>query len=145
MMVTVYISYHQSDGQFVNVLTHNRTCVNEIVCTAFIITTRKRSLGQGNIFTSVCHSVHRGKGVYPTPTWMQTPWVGQTPRDQTPGLSRPPSVMGRPPDTANKQAVRILLECILVSFYLFPTQLHYSGKRHVSLQFHKILFVLYAK
>ena len=25
-----------------------------------IITTRKRSLGQGNIFTPVCHSVHKG-------------------------------------------------------------------------------------
>ena len=30
------------------------------VCT--IITARKRSLGQGNIFTPVCHSVHRGEG-----------------------------------------------------------------------------------
>ena len=28
-----------------------------------IITARKRSLGQGNIFTPVCHSVHRGRGV----------------------------------------------------------------------------------
>ena len=27
-----------------------------------LITARKRSLGQGNIFTSVCHSVHRGGG-----------------------------------------------------------------------------------
>ena len=26
---------------------------------SFFITARKRSLGQGNIFTSVCHSVHR--------------------------------------------------------------------------------------
>ena len=25
-----------------------------------LITARKRSLGQGNIFTPVCHSVHRG-------------------------------------------------------------------------------------
>ena len=35
------------------------------------ITTRKRSLGQGNIFTPVCHSVHRGvpgpKGGCPAP------------------------------------------------------------------------------
>ena len=28
-----------------------------------LITARKRSLGQGNIFTPVCHSVHRGGGV----------------------------------------------------------------------------------
>ena len=27
----------------------------------FIVTARKRSLGQGNIFTPVCHSVHRGE------------------------------------------------------------------------------------
>ena len=25
-----------------------------------LVTARKRSLGQGNIFTPVCHSVHRG-------------------------------------------------------------------------------------
>ena len=29
---------------------------------ATIITTRKRSLGQGNVFTPACHSVHRGWG-----------------------------------------------------------------------------------
>ena len=28
--------------------------------TVSIITAPKRSLGQGNVFTSVCHSVHRG-------------------------------------------------------------------------------------
>ena len=27
-----------------------------------LVTARKRSLGQGNIFTPVCHSVHRGRG-----------------------------------------------------------------------------------
>ena len=29
-----------------------------------IFTARKRSLGQGNIFTPVCHSVHRGGGAW---------------------------------------------------------------------------------
>ena len=29
-----------------------------------IFTARKRSLGQGNIFTNVCHSVHGGGGCY---------------------------------------------------------------------------------
>ena len=33
--------------------------------TANIFTARKRSLGQGNVFTHVCHSVHGG-GVYPS-------------------------------------------------------------------------------
>ena len=31
-----------------------------------IFTARKRSLGQGNIFTPVCHSVHRGRRCYPS-------------------------------------------------------------------------------
>ena len=37
----------------------------ENVCTdrLAIFTARKRSLGQGNIFTPVCHSVHGGGGV----------------------------------------------------------------------------------
>ena len=30
-----------------------------------IFTSRKRSLGQGNIFTPVCHSVHRGGHAWP--------------------------------------------------------------------------------
>ena len=35
------------------------------------ITARKRSLGQGNIFTPVCHSVHMGGGEY---LGRDTPW-----------------------------------------------------------------------
>ena len=31
-----------------------------------LVTARKRSLGQGNIFTPVCHSVHRGRRCYPS-------------------------------------------------------------------------------
>ena len=53
-----------------------------------IFTARKRSLGQGNIFTSVCHSVHRARS--------------------------PPPSRQIPRDSVNEQAVRILLECILV-------------------------------
>ena len=37
-----------------------------------IITARKRSLGQGNISTPVCHSVHRG-GVCLNACWDTTP------------------------------------------------------------------------
>ena len=43
------------------------------------ITARKGSLGQGNIFAPVCHSVHRGgtwEGTPPlagTPSWPDTP------------------------------------------------------------------------
>ena len=32
----------------------------QLILDAMFITARKRSLGQGNIFTPVCHSVHRG-------------------------------------------------------------------------------------
>ena len=44
------------------------TGTNKLRCTEsgyssdIIFTARKRSLGQGNIFTPVCHSVHRGGG-----------------------------------------------------------------------------------
>ena len=56
-----------------------------------IFTARKRSVGQGNVFTPVCHdqegSASSGVG--------QTVW-----------------------DTVNKRAVRILLECILVKYVM---------------------------
>ena len=38
----------------------------------FIFTVRKRSLGQGNVFTSVCHSVHR-RGVCIQGGWADPP------------------------------------------------------------------------
>ena len=60
-----------------------------------IITARKRSLGQGNIFTPVCHSVHRGWGLpqcmlgyHPLTLGPGTPW------DQAPPGPGPP---GDPP------------------------------------------------
>ena len=51
----------------------------------------QRSCGQGNIFTPVCHSVHRG-GLPQCMLGYQPPW------DQTPpGPGRPPPRPGRPP------------------------------------------------
>ena len=63
-----------------------------------IITTRKQSLGQGNIFAPVCHSVHRGEylGRYNPPPWAGTPPGRYTPRQvhppgrYTPGQVHPP-------------------------------------------------------
>ena len=55
-----------------------------------IITARKRSLGQGNIFRSVCHSVHRG-GMSASP--------GTTPPEQT----DPPSGTMYPPGLRTPQ------------------------------------------
>ena len=50
-----------------------------------IITARERSLGQGNIFAPVCHSVHRGGG-----TWAGTPQQVQPPGRYTPRAGTPP-------------------------------------------------------
>ena len=52
-----------------------------------IFTARKRSLGQGNIFTLVCHSVHRGGGLPQCMLGYQNP----------PPRSRPPPGPGTPP------------------------------------------------
>ena len=78
----------------------------------FFVTIRKRSLGQGNVFTYVCHSVHSGDGVsfqgvslIETPC-TETPWT-ESPRQRRPGQ--------RPPPYSKEQAVHILLECILFS------------------------------
>ena len=71
------------------------------------ITARKRSLGQGNVFTPVCDSVHgvgcvsqhaMGRGV------LHHPWADTHPSKQTPP----------PPRRQLKRAVPILLEFILV-------------------------------
>ena len=64
-------------------------------------------LGQGNVFTPVCHPVHRERGsaldadspgVGQTP-WMQTPWM-QIP----PGWADPPR-LGKPPVDADPPTV----------------------------------------
>ena len=73
-----------------------------------IFTVHKRSLGQGNIFTSVCHSVHRE--ICPTSS-------RQTPDADRPGCRIPaphPEIDGILWDTVNKRSVRILLQCFLV-------------------------------
>ena len=44
----------------------------------------QRSCGQGNIFTPVCHSVHRGVSARENPPCQGEPPWDQTPRDQTP-------------------------------------------------------------
>ena len=103
----------------------------------------KRSFGQGNIFTLVCHSVHGGGLARRTPpAWSppgpDTPPWDQTPPDQTPppprhgeppprpdtttppGMENPPA-WRTPPilrHTVYNRPVRILLECILVAITL---------------------------
>ena len=77
---------------------------------------------QGNVFTPVCHSVHRGalcQGETDTP-YTETP--GQRPPGERPpdrdSLHRDPPRQRpskqRPPPYSNQLVVRILLECILI-------------------------------
>ena len=61
-------------------------------------------LQQGNVFTPVCHSVR---------SWGCLSPQGRHPLADTP-LGRPPPLRSAYWDTANKRAVRILLDCILV-------------------------------
>ena len=84
-----------------------------------IITAHKRSLGQGNTFAPVCHSVHRGFCLGACwdsrlPGSRHPPGADNLPRGET---SPAQCMLG---DTANKRAVRILLECILVLARLLP-------------------------
>ena len=71
-------------------------------------------LGQGYVFTGVCHSVNKGGRVpdqVPTPRTRSTPRTRYTtPWDQVRPLAQ--SMLG---DMVNARAVRILLECNLVS------------------------------
>ena len=98
-------------------------------------------LRQGNVFTPVCHSVHRGRvgpgvvstrGCGHTPPWANTPpaqcILGYTPPAQCMLGYTPPAqcMLGYTPpplhsacwNMVTKQAVRIPLECILVFFLI---------------------------
>ena len=54
----------------------------------YFVTARKRSLGQGYIFTPVCHSVHRG-GLPQCMLGYHTPLGPCTPRDHAPPFAGP--------------------------------------------------------
>ena len=93
--------------------------------TSVLITARKRSLGQGNIFTPVCHSVHRG-GMHGCSWGGGHVWLLQGGMHGCSGghawllpggmhgCSWGAWDMTRYRDMINERAVRILLECILV-------------------------------
>ena len=88
----------------------------------FIFTACKRSLGQGNIFAPVCHSVHGGCVCHYSPLVRHPPGRHLPLQENThpsPPSRHPPGHTPPPPssacwDTVNKRAVRIPLECILV-------------------------------
>ena len=99
----------------------------------------KRSLGQGNIFTIVCHSVHRGACVPHTPQARTSPSGTHTtpPGHACPSPGHTHALLGThslwahtpPPwrilqDVVNERTVRILLECVL--FHLIFGKQKYS-------------------
>ena len=88
----------------------------------FIITTRKRSLGQGNVFTHGCPSVHGGGSLYDVTSclvaWSHVPSRGVSvsgPMFLRGGLCQG-EPLDRDPPYGEEWAVRILLECILVMY-----------------------------
>ena len=81
-------------------------------------TTRKRSLGQGNVLTPVCQSLCSQGGVsqYAVGRSACIPacdWAGGCVSQHATGQS------AVTPTTVNKRAIRILLECFLVCFLFF--------------------------
>ena len=95
----------------------------------------KRSFGQGNIFTSVCHSVHRGGWVSQHALQVSPGGVSQHALQVSSpnffleggnffydfcflwGYTSPPGTTHR--NTVKVRPVRILLECILVVGYVY--------------------------
>ena len=95
-------------------------------------------LQKGNVFTPVCHPVHRGEVYPPTQTPpRQTPSPGQTPPRQTPPLlgKHPPGRLPPPRRRPLQWTVRILLESILV---LFRFQLIYCFQWSLYINRYKI-------
>ena len=96
--------------------------IGKLSCLTFL-TARKRSLGQGKIFRSVCHSVHGG-GVYPQEVCIQGVCLqgdlppGSLPLEGSASSGGLMVVEGEggwlEPTESEKQVVHILLECFLV-------------------------------
>ena len=96
-------------------------------------------LRRGNVFAPVCHSVHRGGGLPNRDPCTETP-PGQRPRWTKTSLDRDPILdwdpLDRDPWTetpldwdplyGKERVVRILLECILVSFLVFKVQKYFA-------------------
>ena len=89
----------------------------------YIVTARKRSLGQGNVFTPICDSFCSGEGV-PSLGGGEGAILGEGGLPSLGGSMKRGAVEGdtvkgegavKKPPLVNKRAVRILLECFLVS------------------------------
>ena len=62
MLINLTLIIYLSAGIFKSIRTRNKCCIEicDLEGKSKIFTARKRSLGQGNDFAPVCHSVHRG-------------------------------------------------------------------------------------
>ena len=118
---------------FLNVTLRN---INAFDCYCFLVTARKRSFGQGNIFSRVCQEFcSQGGGGLPqlmlgyhprpgtaqadTPPQADTPWNKLPPPPNRPSRANPtPPEQCMLGDTVNKRAVCVLLECNLVVIVL---------------------------
>ena len=107
-----------------------------MMCSSFIT---KLKFGQGNVFTHVCHSVHRGGGgslYHVTPFLVTWSYVPSREGVSVPGpmyllgglcswchvhsrgsISSVQGVSVRRPSESEKRTVHILLECFLASVY----------------------------
>ena len=106
----------------VSIVFQNVCAESAYILHPIVITARKQSLGQGNIFSSVCREFCSQGGLPQCTLGYHHPLLGpdnpplqeQTPLGPgTPG-SRHPPVQCMLRDTVNKRAVCILLECNLV-------------------------------
>ena len=137
---TSHISMYAEDFAIINRMFSSHKTPNLSVLT--VITARKRSLGQGNIFTRVCHSVHGEGSPMSLASWLPgpilllgglCPWSHVPSRESYPWSHVPsrggpvagpmflpgglPTMVGwlDPPNQKSRQYVRILLECFLVT------------------------------
>ena len=82
-----------------------------VKCFFFSDFNRERSLGQGNVFIPVCHSVHGGGGGSPTGRGLHLGEEGSAYRGTA------SKRVGQTPPQLEKRAVCILLECFIVFLY----------------------------
>ena len=140
-----------SSGYHLTVVTVFKLILQNLHFPEHIITARKRSLGQGNVFTPVCHSVHGGWGggvSVPGRITGRMIGGGLCPRGTMSGgrgdlcprgsVARGVSVQGGlcprrvsvqvpTPPYSHERAVHILLECILVKIE-YTAYFHYRSQ-----------------
>ena len=97
-------------------------------------------LGQGNVFTGVCDSVHGGGAVCHSASW-DTPPRSRHPPPRPPGSRHIPWEQTPPGSwlrhTVNERPVRTLLECILVLCISIPFNHSFGYCEKIAIKGHK--------